>query len=120
MAEFFIHGETFAAPFVPEPFDRYMEAETPEEALTKLAAQYAGQVGWHVYAMGCWASADDYHKEQAPRAKWLCNKGIAVVAATKGIEGAYSMYSSGPGSFEVDGKKYVVKDPFVGKIVEVE
>lgn len=108
MAEFFIKGSTFAAPFVGDPISRYMEADTAEEALRSLALEMHDGIG--LYSANAYVSADDYHKNQEPLAKWRSNKAITM-------EGATSVYSDSPGLVEVDGELRAINDPKAGQLV---
>lgn len=109
MAEFFVHGRTFAAPFVSEDITRYIEATEPGAALEALAAELHDGVG--LFAGNAYASADDFHKDRPALARWLSNKALA-------IQGASSVYSESPGRATLDGdREIVIEDPKGGRVV---
>lgn len=108
MPEYFIHGNTFAAPFVSERFSYYEEAPTAAEALVNFASGREKYPG--VYAANAYGSADSFHKGEAPLAKWRSNHAIAA-------EGANVLRSGGPGHAEIDGKTVVIEDPYKGRSV---
>lgn len=109
MPEFFIRGYTFAAPFVSEEVARYVEAEGAGAALESLAAQMHDGIG--LFAAEAFISADAFHKGAAPVARWLSNKARA-------IEGAGSIYSSGPGHVTLNGDRdVIIDDPKAGSLV---
>lgn len=114
--EYFIQANSFAAPFFSDTSTHYVYAKSPEAALEALAKTYNHPAG--LFAADCYASADDMHKGKKPLARWLCNRKQAEQSATRGM-GAYSFYSDEPGTFEVNGKKHVVKEPKGGSIVSV-
>jgi hypothetical protein len=108
MTDFFIEGRTFAAPFVSEPIERYVEADTAEAALTQLAEKMKDGIG--LFAADAYATADDYHRGRKPLARWRSNKALA-------IEGAGSIYSKGPGHVEIDGESHTIDDPKGGRVL---
>jgi hypothetical protein len=114
MSEFFIQANSFAAPFFSDTSTAYVEAESAEAALESFAASYSHPCG--LYAAMAYESADAMHKGAEPLARWLCNHEIAKREATAGM-GGYSMYSAGPGTFEVNGEPVVVRDPKAGRVV---
>jgi hypothetical protein len=73
-SEYFIAGTTFPAPIFGESFTRYVQADTPEDALRITVASY-GKLG--VYSARAFPSADGYHKKQPPLAEWLSNRAQA-------------------------------------------
>lgn len=117
MQEFFITARSFAAPFVSDESDGYVEAETAGEALEKFAADYKHPCG--LYAAEAWSSADHFHKSggKDPLARWLSNHEQAKMLAAGGQPHSY--LGHGPGNFEVNGKRVTVEDPTGGSVVEV-
>lgn len=115
MTEFFIYARSFAAPFFSDTSEKYVEAETPQEALEKFAADYGHPAG--LYAAEAWASADDFHKGKPFLAQWLSNHEIAKREATAGLS-SYGYFGDGPGEFEISGKKYEIEDPLGGRVVD--
>jgi hypothetical protein len=73
LAEFFITARSFAAPFVSDETERYMEADTAADALELFAVVYSHPCG--LYAAEAWESADAYHKRGEPLAR--CAPGCA-------------------------------------------
>jgi hypothetical protein len=113
MPEYFIDANSYAAPFVSDNSTKYVEADTPQEALEKFAADYKHPAG--LYVAFAYESADDMHKGKYPLARWLSNKQIRIEELTEG-KGSYTLYSDGPRSFELDGQHYTVEAG--GKVVE--
>jgi hypothetical protein len=114
LKEFFITANSFAAPFFSDSSEQYIKASSPQEALETFAAEYTHPFG--LYAAVCYKSADSYHKNEKPLAKWLCNHELAKIEATKD-KGCYSYLGNGPGNFEIDGKKITVPDPQKGRVL---
>lgn len=103
----FVVARTFAAPFVSETIERYVEGE-PRAAIGALVAQHRDGVG--IYAAEAYATADDYHRRGKPKARWWSNKALAV-------KDAGSIYGRGPGVVEIDGKAVVIDDPKGGRFL---
>jgi hypothetical protein len=114
VSEFFITARSFAAPFVSDESEKYVEAATPSEALESFAATYSHPCG--LYAAEAWKNADAYHKSKEPLARWLSNHARAMHEATAGLSG-YSVLGHGPGNFEVNGKRIRIDDPAQGSVV---
>ena len=117
MAEFFITARSFAAPFVSDMSERYVEASDAVSALEKFAAEYKHPCG--LYAAEVWISADQYHKGGPPLARWASNQLLAYQRATDGKD-SYIYHSDGPGSFQIDwryGRRVTVEDPKGGRVV---
>lgn len=111
--EFFIQAMSFAAPFVSDESSGFVEAESPQKALEKFAAEYTHPAG--LYSANCYASADAYHKGEERLAQWLCNHEQAKQKATEG-KGGYSYRGNGAGKFEIDGKEIEVENPKAGSV----
>jgi hypothetical protein len=111
--EYFIVAHSFAAPFVSDESMHYIEADTPAKALERMADGYRHPTG--LYSADAYASADAYHKNEGPLARWLCNHEIAKAKATAGS--TYSYFGHGPGDFEVNGQRVSVADPKGGRVV---
>ena len=116
MPEFFITARSFAAPFFSDQSDSYVEAATPEEALSKFAADYKHPCG--LYAAEAWESADQFHKSRdlEPLARWKSNHLLAYEAAKEG-KSSHSYLGHGPGDFEVNHERVTVDDPTGGHVV---
>jgi hypothetical protein len=114
MFEYFIMANSFAAPFCSDDSTEYVNASTPNNALTKFAASYRHPAG--LYSAVCYKSADDYYKKRDPLAKWLCNRAIKEQEVTEKL-GAYSYMGISPNAFEVDGKTYHVENPKQGRVL---
>jgi hypothetical protein len=112
--EYFITTNSFAAPFFSDSGDCFQKANTPEEALKKVANAYTHPAG--LYAAVCYASAEDYHKNRKPLAKWICNHELEKQKITKG--GCHSYLGHAPGDFEIDGKRHKIANPKGGKVVK--
>ena len=69
--EYFIYANSFAAPFFSDSSTSFVEAETPEAALKKFAADYKHPCG--LYAASAYESADAYHKHEDSLAQWVSN-----------------------------------------------
>ena len=93
--DFFVVANSFAAPFVSDQSTHFVAAYSPDEALEKLADQYAHPCG--LYAAACYESADAYHKGEAMLGRWLSYRAQATADATV-------IRSISPGVVEVDGK----------------
>lgn len=115
MTEYFIQARSFAAPFVSDESTAYVQAETPEAALTAFAADYRHPMG--LYAAEAYESADAYHKRQEPLARWLCNHEREKQRLTALAGSGYSYLGNGPGDFEINGAKVKVENPKAGSIV---
>jgi hypothetical protein len=113
---YFVHANSFAAPFVSDESTGYVEGAAPNAALQDFADNYSHPCG--LFSADLYESADAYHKGEKPLARWLCNQQIAKDQATAGLA-AYSFMSRGPGAFEVDGKLYAVENPQGGRLVDV-
>ncbi|MBM3206920.1 MAG: hypothetical protein FJZ43_04850 [Candidatus Staskawiczbacteria bacterium] len=111
MPEYFLKGNTFAAPFFSDAISKYVTAETAEEALLSFIGNKND-----IYAMNAYNSADDYHKGEDPVAIWHSNKLIAINEAIKG-KGGYTLFSHDDHTIEIDGKTLNVDNPRGGKIV---
>jgi len=117
MTEYLIAHASFAAPFMSDTGETFVEAETPQEALQRFRAKYTHPAG--LYAATCYASADDFMKGRQPLAKWLCNHELKMIEATKG-KTSYSFLGKEPGVFVIDDVTYRVSDPKDGRIVTGE
>jgi hypothetical protein len=115
MREFFVVTNSFAAPFFSDTDHKFIEGETPEIALSRLAATYDHPAG--LYAAVLYESADAYHKGAKPLAKWLCNHEIEKMRLTEDL-GSFSYRGDGPGRFEINGKHHVIDNPKGGRLVQ--
>ena len=117
MSEYFVVGTTFAAPFVSERIEKFVKATSPEKALQSISEKLKDSCG--LYAACAYSSADDFHKGKKELAWWLCNHEIEKRKIE--IETGASRYRDhGPGDFELDGKRYKVKNPLGGAIQVLE
>jgi len=62
--QFFIKGNSFAAPFASDPVERYVEADNPLDAIEKFVKSFKHPAG--LYFASAYGSADDYHKNNQP------------------------------------------------------
>ncbi|KPL67442.1 hypothetical protein SZ64_04580 [Erythrobacter sp. SG61-1L] len=108
MAEFYIETNSFAAPFLSDPGHTYVDAETPEDALLRAAAEYSHPFG--LYAAAAYSSADAKNKGEKPLARWLSNHAKALVGVTGMIT------SLRPGLIEINGEKVEIEDPKGGSV----
>ncbi len=115
MKEYFVMTNSFAAPFFSDTDSIFVMAENPSAALEHVAAAYKHPCG--LYAAVCYESADAYHKNSEPLAKWICNRQIAQMEATKDLRGGYSILGLGPGEFVLNGEHITVNDPKQGRVV---
>lgn len=113
MAEFFITAQSFAAPFVSDPSDAFVEAETPEAALEQFAADYKHPMG--LYSANAYESADAERKGADPLAIYRSNMTQAIERATAEL-GSYSLLREG-NRFELNGEWHEVEDPRGGSVV---
>ena len=111
--EYFIVANSFAAPFVSDKSRKFIEAESPQDALGQFAKEYRHPSG--LYFAGCWQDANAYEKGEPALAQWKSNHLLAYEEATTG-KGAYSVLGHGPGKFAVDGKLIEVQNPKGGKV----
>lgn len=114
MTEFFVYAESFAAPFASDESTHFVQGATATDALTKFAESYRHRAG--LYAAALFVDANAFHKGEKPLAIWLSNRARDLKRATEGLSG-YSMISTGIDSFEIDGKRYVVRDSRLGSVV---
>lgn len=115
--EWFIHANSFAAPFVSDSSSGFVRADTAEQALEKFAAEYDHPCG--LYAAAVYRSADDYYKNVDPLARWLCNHELERQRLTNDL-GGYSMLGHGPGDFEINGERHKVENPKQGKVIKAD
>ena len=115
MTKYFVCANSFAAPFFSNTSTGYCYGETPEDALVKFAAAHEHPRG--LFAAALYVSADAYHSDERPLAKWLCNDEQERMRRTKG-KGAYIMCHHGPGLMTIDGESVAVADPKGGSLVQ--
>jgi len=72
MIEYFIYEMSCAAPFVSDVQSRYIEAASPEDALSEARKTYSHPCG--LFSAACYKSADDFHRGYKPIAAWLRDK----------------------------------------------
>src|ERR1044072_4686078 len=87
MPEYFVVANSFAAPFVSDKWEQFVEGETTEAALGAFAASCGHPAG--LYAAEIYADANSYHKRDQPLARWLCNHEAKKQELTKDL-GSYS------------------------------
>ncbi len=114
MMEFCIQANSFAAPFVSDTSEAFVEAETAEQALAAYVESYSHPAG--LYSAIVWDSADSMMKGKPALAKWVCNQVIKIQELTKDLSG-YTFRGDGPGAFEINGTRYETEDPQGGKVV---
>lgn len=114
MSEYFVRTMSFAAPFVSEPGDEFVEAEAPEAALEAVASRYSFPAG--LYSAECYRDANAYHKGEKPLATWLCNHEQAKQRLTAD-QPSYSYLGHGPGDFEINGTRHTILNPKGGSVV---
>ena len=114
MPEFFIVTKSFAAPFISDTGEHYVDAATPRDALETVRGHYDHPAG--LYFAGAWASHKAYSTGQPWLAAWLCNAERKKGEVTKAL-GSYSFLGHRPDHFEVDGTHYYVDDPKDGAYV---
>lgn len=114
MNEYYIIANSFAAPFMSDTSEGFVEAKTPKEALDYFAAQYSHPSG--LYSAVCYKDANAKAKNNPPLATWLCNYEIKKQEITKNL-GAYSFFGKGSEGFEINGKNYDVEDYKNGKVI---
>ena len=111
--EYFVYANSFAAPFCSDSSTGFCEGDTPEAALAAYAEKYSHPAG--LYAAAIYASADAYHKDEKPLARWVSNHARAIQRTMSDSPGSYC--SHGPGSFTVNGEKHTITEPHAGSIV---
>ncbi len=112
--EYFIIGNTFAAPFFSDTLKRFIKAETPEKALMKFIEECTHPCG--IYSANCYESADACEKNEKPLSKWLCNLEIEQQNITKD-KGAYSYLNKGEGILVIDGEEHKIDNWKEGKLL---
>ena len=109
MTEYFIVANSFAAPFVSDTSESFQKAESPKEALELFAKRYKHPCG--LYAANCYKSANDYHKNKKPLAKWLSNEAKFMRGKTG------SMFSPMTGKIRINGIMHNIDNPKEGCVV---
>lgn len=110
MREYFIVANSFAAPFVSDESTHFLMADSPADALTNFADHYKHPCG--LYSAGVYESADAFHKNAEPLARWLSNHAQTIEQTNPTI-----LLCNGPGDLELDHKRVFVKNPKQGAIV---
>lgn len=108
--EYFVVVNTFATPFISETYTKFIEGESPAQALLEYCEKvrpYSANVYW---------DANDYHKGKEPVARYLCNKEIAKQEAAKGLN-SFTYESKHEDSFIMDGVEHFVNNPRDGRLV---
>ena len=72
MREYFIIANSLAAPWFSDTSQKFVEAESPEEALDSFVGSYAHPYG--LYAAVCYEDANARAKGDEPLARWLSPK----------------------------------------------
>lgn len=73
--EFFVWANSNAAPFFSDESTGYVDADDPTSALAIFVNDYSHPAG--LYAANVYASADAYHKKEAPLAMFVCDRASA-------------------------------------------
>jgi hypothetical protein len=115
--KYFIHSNSFAAPWFSDEGHSFQIGDSPEDALLKFKASYSHPCG--LFAAMCYASADDYHEGKSPLAKWLCNSQIERDRITKDMHG-FSFLGEGPERFRINDTWYDIENPKEGRVLPVE
>jgi hypothetical protein len=113
MAEYFVVTNSFAAPFFSDTDTQFVEAESAEAALLKVAATYKHPAG--LYAADAYGNANEFHHNTEPMARWLCNHEIEKRSITASMNG-YSYLGHAPGSFDINGQRHDIPNPKEGRI----
>ena len=116
MAEYYIVANSFAAPFFSDTSARFVEASSPEHAVSIFRDSYKHPAG--LYAAYCYRDANAEAKNEKPLAKWLCNVEIEKQKAIEGLSG-YSMEGAGLGKFRVNDTWHEVANPKGGRFVTI-
>ncbi len=74
MIEYYIDGSSNAAPFFGDSIGGYVTASSPQAALQQFINSNPHPCG--VYALACYASADDKMKGHKPLAQWMSSKAL--------------------------------------------
>ncbi len=114
MSEYFITARSFAglfSPFWSDTSERYVEANSPRDALEKFARDYSHPCG--LYAAECWSSAAFRKKALCA---WESNDLQAEKRATMG-KGAFIRERRADGLYIDDQKVIVHGDPREGSVV---
>lgn len=117
MPEYFVFTNSFAAPFFSDSSTKYVEGDTPQEAMAKAVKDYKHPAG--LFAAALYESADAYHKGQKPMIKWLSNKAQVVVRFESDGQ-SHSFYSNEDDTIRIDGVRHQIADPKSGSVVEEE
>lgn len=110
MKEYFVKGNSFAAPFVSDTLKGFIKGNTPKEALTKFIDKCTHPCG--VYSANIYASANHYEKGKKPLSRYLCNLALKI----KEIDGTF-LLNKGNGVIEIDHIEYTVEKWNEGKII---
>jgi len=116
--EYYIFAQSFAAPFVSDDSEKYVEAEDEVEALTRFVDSYSHPMG--LYSAVIYASHRDHVKRKKPLASWWSNHLIQLKLAMKKAGGCCSMRGGGPGVFSVNDEDFNVPNPKGGEFVDPE
>lgn len=117
MMEFYIHGSSFAAPFVGDTISKYIESETAHDALLTFVASRPHPFG--VYAANAYLSADHMNKGESAISVYRSNKELAKQRVTKGMS-SYEYQGGGPDRMTIDGVTYKIDDPTGGKVLPMD
>lgn len=115
MNEFYIETNSFAAPFFSDSGHRYVQAESPREALETVVREYKHPAG--LFAALAYSSADAKNKGEMPLARWVCNHEAEKDRLTRDLVG-YSFLGHSPGRFEINGEMHVIEKPKEGRVYE--
>ena len=69
MKEYFVVGNSFAAPAASDTSFKHVSGITPQDAMAKFRREYTHPCG--LYAAVLYENADDYHKGKDPIDRWL-------------------------------------------------
>lgn len=113
MTEYFVVAASFAAPFVSDMSYMHIFGETPKDAMLKFVEAYTHPRG--LYSAQLYPSADDYHKEKKPLARWVSNHELAMNKLRE--ENPHcGLMAHAPGKFQVDDKLFEVDNPKGGEL----
>ena len=111
--DFYITGNSFAAPFFSDSLSGWVEADSPSAALEKFAADCKHPCG--LYAANCYPDANAHSKGQPFLAQWLSNHVQMKLRATKG-KPTHLEYGHGPGRVEIDHVIHECENPKGGRV----
>ncbi len=114
MAEFFVMGSSFPAPFCGDNLESFVEADTPAEALQRFVDSCSHPCG--VYSAAAFLSSDDQKKGGRALVRYCSNELLVREEATRGL-GCYSTSRNSDGDLVVNGKVHKIVNPKGGRII---